>query len=892
MTPYDLDTALAEGVTVVTPNKRLARMLAARHDAAMARAGRRTWEAARVLPWQSWLDTLWLDAVAAHAVGEPPIAPQAAALLWDRIVAQDSELLDPRGAAERAADAWATFHAWRRPGESMEPWARAGIGDDASTFARWGREYARLLADRGLADADTAADRLAAAATQVAAWRDRRVVLAGFLETTPQQARLLEALRDAGLRYDEVGLPLPRAGRCVRTHAATPEVELATALTAARARVERDSAARVGIVIADLDERRADVLAMAEDLLCPALAQRCAADAPRPYSVSFGTPLADVALVACALTLVEWARAPMPLADAAAALRCAYLPGSETRWMLRAGIETAWRKAGTRDVDFAAAVAALARRPDEPLAARWQSAAPPPATRQSPAAWANAWRLWLAALGWPGDRPLGSGAWQARDAFLHVLGDFAALSPVAPQLRADEAVAALRAAARRTLFQPEGPPARIQVLGLLEAAGLDFDALWIAGLGAAQWPPPASPKALLPLGWQRDRGVPRSDGMRSLAYARSLTAAFAQAADDVVASHALRVDGQDRVVSALVAAWPEVPAPEALRSRAAQMELVRPPLAWLPDAIAPALPVGAAVRGGVDVVESQSTCPFQAFARHRLAARGGEEATPGLSPQERGVLLHRTLAEFWRDVRDHATLVTLDDTALRARIDRAVAKALARHAPRLAALPPPVARAESGRLASTLRAWLVSVERERAPFTVLLTEAPAQLALGGLVLGFQVDRVDALADGGVAIIDYKSGRAPAPGKWFAERPSGTQVGLYALAQQAAAPERPVVAAAYATLKAGSVQATGLAAAADLIPGVRTLPAKNIPLASWDEVAPAWSLRYGALAGDFANGHAEVAPRDNAACRWCELSPLCRIQRVDDAAADGEGGDDE
>ena len=58
------------------------------------------------------------------------------------------------------------------------------------------------------------------------------------------------------------------------------------------------------------------------------------------------------------------------------------------------------------------------------------------------------------------------------------------------------------------------------------------------------------------------------------------------------------------------------------------------------------------MRGGVDIVESQSTCPFQAFARHRLHARGGEMAGAGLSVQERGIVLHRTLAAFWQDVLD------------------------------------------------------------------------------------------------------------------------------------------------------------------------------------------------------------------------------------------------
>lgn len=890
MTSNVLDDALAAGLTVVTPNKRLARALAARHDVARARSGALAWDAARVLPWQPWLGTLWLEAVAAHALDRPLVTPHAAALVWDRIVARHATLLDPRGAAERAAEAWRTFHAWRKPGERVDSWARAGIDDDAATFARWALEFERELDERGLADDVTLADRLTGVASQMPGWRDRRVVLAGFLELTPQQRRLVAALRDAGGTIDDVALPFGRAGRCARTDAPTRAIELTLALSAARDRLLADPDARVGVVVTDLDERRDEVLAIAEDLLCPELAERCMADAPRPYNVSFGRPLADVPVVACALTLVEWTYTTVALPDAVAALRSAYLPGADTWWMQRARIESAWLRAGLRDIDWPTALAGLRRVQDDALGAAWREVAPPASTRRSPAAWANAWREWLVALGWPGDRGLGSGEWQARDAFLRMLGEFATLGAVATTMRADEAAGALRAAARRTLFQPEATPARLQILGLLEAAGLEFDALWVAGLPAEQWPAAASPTPLLPLAWQRERGVPRADGARALDHARALTDVFARSADDVVASHALRVDGQERAPSALVAAWPHVAMPSPAPRRAAQIEALRPPLAWQPDEIAPALPAGSAVRGGVDIVESQSRCPFQAFARHRLQVRGSDTAGAGLSVQERGIVLHRTLAAFWQDVRDHATLCALDAPALAERVARAVAAALAPFANRLATLPAPVARAESVRLATTVQAWLTAVERERAPFTVAHVETRMPLALGGLVLDFQVDRVDRLAAGGVAIIDYKSGSAPGPAQWFAERPVGTQVGQYALAQSSANPAEPVTAALYAVLKAGAVKVCGLGAAAGLVPKLPTLPVKNVPFTQWDEVVPAWQARYGALASDFANGHAQVAPRPYA-CRWCELKPLCRIQRLDDPAS-GEAGDDE
>ena len=268
MASFALDAAFAAGVTIVTPNNRLARILVTRHDAAMARAGYRAWATARALPWQSWLETLWLDAMAAHALADPrPIAAaHATAFLWDRIVERDCALFDPRGAAERAGDAWRTFHAWRTPPETPDAWARSGIADDAAVFAGWARRYADALAERHVIDAAQLPDQLAAAAADVTAWRGARFALAGFLEFTPQQERLLAALRATGCTLTLIALPEPRAGRCVRVAPVTPQAELTAALSFARARALADPAARVGIVIADLDQRRDEVRAVAEDL--------------------------------------------------------------------------------------------------------------------------------------------------------------------------------------------------------------------------------------------------------------------------------------------------------------------------------------------------------------------------------------------------------------------------------------------------------------------------------------------------------------------------------------------------------------------------------------------------------------------------------------------------
>ena len=897
MIAFEFADALGEGSTLVTPNNRLARRLVTRYDNAQRDMGRRAWVAGRVLPWQSWLNSLWLDVLAASALPGPRelISSSAAGHLWGRIVAQETpELLDTRGAAAQAADAWALFHAWRRPDDHFQPWSRAGIGDDAETFAQWAQRYASTLAERGLVDPAQLADVLADAAPKVPAWRGHRIITVGFIEFAPQQRRLLSALRNAGVDVAEHGVPTTATSSRYRVACANPRAEIERALAWARERALADPSARIGIVIDDLASRRDEVDARAEDMLCPALASRVLPDAVRPFALSLGIPLAEVPVVAAAIDLIALGTGSLPIAVAAALLRSAHLPDAELHWMRRAAVERDWREQGLRTVNFGEFMRALDRC-DAGLATRWRVVPLPGRAARSPSQWASDWRDWLRALGWPGNRPLGSGEWQACEAWSKLLANFRLLDAVASGLTREEAQDALRAMGAQTIFQPESPPARIQIMGVLEASGIDFDALWITGTSAERWPPALQPCPLLPITWQRERHVPRSNPGVDLARARALTAGFAGAAHEVVASHALMVEGLERAGSSLFAQW-EACAVTSLPTAGGHAMTIAAhagDLVSIDDDRAPPLPMGARARGGVGIVESQSTCPFQAFARYRLHGVAWPEPSEGLTAQERGVLLHATLAAFWQDLGDQAALRRLTGDQLDAGVATAVTQALSKlDRVRWQALPAAVAAGERQRLADIVRAWLASVESARPPFAVRDLELPLDLAVGGLDIKVRIDRVDALADGGVAVIDYKSGRAVAPAKWFAARPSGTQVGLYALALSQLTDAPKVQALVYAQLKAGEIGVQGMAAEESTWPPLKALSQwRDPPVAAWEELARAWADGLGAVATEFREGYAAVSPRGGQACMHCNLHALCRIQALDDPADAPAGNDD-
>ena len=876
--------ALAAGATIVTPNNRLARELAARFDAARLAEGARSWSAAQVLPWNLWLERMWRAALAARVEPQPPalLDGSVARELWYAIVAgHGQELLNPRGAARHAADAWATFHAWRDDDEPPDR-ALAGAHDDARAFARWAERYRAKLRELHAVDAAQLPDLIARFADPSWVAGSGDVALHGFLALTPQQRRLVTALRAAGTTIDGIAAPAAAPLHRRRTAFATSRDEIARALSFARERISADRSARIAIVIADLEQRREEVVALAEEILCPERLLVPDPDAQRPYGISLGVPLLSVPIVGCAVDLIELAIGHVDATIAASVLCSPFLPDAQARWSARSIAERTWLELGQRRVDWPDVIAAL-RRCDPELHQRFVAVAPPQRHARLPRDWARAWSDWLVALGWPRSATLSSAQWQAREAWSAVLARFASTGMVTGPLAAAAAFDVLRTLLADTLFQPESAPAQIQILGVLEAAGLSFDCAWLAGFEAERWPRPAAPNPFLPLAWQQARGVPRAHPDTALAQAKALTAALVAIAPDVVVSHATTLDDAPASISPLFDDWTPLEAARWPESRRFADAIAPASLDRWSERNAPPLPAGAFVRGGAQLFDSQSACPFQAFARFRLRAAAWSECPEGLAATERGRVLHATLKAFWEGLADQAALLALDPAQLAARIASAVEAGKAELAPRRwRALAPAVARAEAGRLETTLRAWIDGSERTRPTFRVRTHEQRLESTIDAIALLVRIDRVDELANGDLAIVDYKSGRVVKPIRWFDERPAGIQLAVYAAVLEPTT-DAPVRALAYAQVKAGEIAITGLIAERAAWPALSDV--SSIPdCRDWPAARSRLRERVAQLAADIRAGGAAIVPRDQAAtCRICRLHSLCRIQMLDDRA---------
>src|SRR5205823_13333755 len=121
-------------------------------------------------------------------------------------------------------------------------------------------------------------------------------------------------------------------------------------------------------------------------------------------------------------------------------------------------------------------------------------------------------------------RALTSAEFQVHEKLLDLLSEFAALEDFVERRGPSAMLQEFAALARRQAFRPESAGAPVQVLGILEASGECFDALWVCGMSDDAWPPHGAATAYLPRALQAQAGAPHAPAARGVGFWRRVPA--------------------------------------------------------------------------------------------------------------------------------------------------------------------------------------------------------------------------------------------------------------------------------------------------------------------------------------------------------------------------------
>jgi len=849
--------ALEEGATVITASRRLARVLGSEFHSMEAARGSTVWNRPDVLPLDAYLDRTWGEWLGRWADEDSPVLLNALQeqALWEQIIHESPEgasLLRIPETARQAGETWRLISEYRLPVdgsfEASEDWA---------AFASWSHEFQRRCRAKGWLERARLSDFLRERIGAGQAARPIAVYVAGFDEMTPQQGELFEAL--GNWHALEVSIHSPAAERR-KLRDSSEEIRASAAW--ARSLLETDPTTQIGIIVApDVTRLRPKVERLLGEVFDPGGES---SERGRAFHLSIGPPLAEYPIVGAALLILEFASGKLTLPRAGMLLRAPFLAGAEKEWGRRAQLDARLRRNSVWEVSLSRLLEEAGSCPElQRVLRRVEKELRKLPEEQQPSEWARSIADLLDAFGWPGGRTPSSREFQTIEAWRGLLSSFASLDLTAPPLNLAQVIDWLRQQAANIRFQVEDEGAPVQVMGMLEAAGLRFDHLWIMGLHDEALPAPANLNPFIPTSLQRQHRLPHSSPERELEFASTLLDRLLASAPDVVLSYP-GAEG-DRALApsplAFGGLWlDDSEAPNNgwiahMRESAVFDEMV--------DENGPELAQSDST-GGASIFKDMAACAFRAFGIHRLAARPLEEADLGLSYRDRGTTVHKALEVIWRELGSHARLMELSPQELEALIANGADAAVAK-------LGPGIGRdLERQRLQKLLPEWL-DIEKTRSQFTVAGIEAERAFAIGGLQIKTRADRVDALPDGREIILDYKTGLLKTRG-WEGERPDEPQLPLYC-----ATNEQPVAGAAFAVIRVGELRFRGLTAANVSLPESTRMPID--PALPFELQLVEWRRVLERLAENFRAGKAQVAPKRDDTCDNCGLRALCRIREA-------------
>ncbi|MYD26260.1 MAG: hypothetical protein F4X08_10665 [Gemmatimonadetes bacterium] len=879
-------------MTLLTATIRLARELRRDHDQFQEAAGRPSWPTAQILPLSAWLAETWKNGLFSDHPATADLAalrllgPAEERLIWEDVIRSMAEgsLLDVPSTAEAAALSWERLCSWAIPHDA-EAWNES---EDARTFLGWVRAFqARCQRNGWISSAELPASVTELIDRGAAPFPDE-IEFAGFLEFSPVQERLIDALRKRGIKVRE-RTRIDEAGDALRVGFADAGREIHAAAEWARRCLEsdpdaRDPAFRIGIVVPDLKQQKDEIERVFGEVMHPRNRLRPDLDSLRCFNISLGRPLDEYPVIQSAFLFLGIDPGDLSVERAGHVLRSPFLPGAAEEMTGRALLDADLRAGGAPDVSLSDVIGLARQRKGTDrcpglmtLLATWSEKYGTLQDSRLPSDWAPVLSAFLRDIGWPGDRTLDSIEYQTLEVWRELLSNLANLDDVFGRISLHQAVDVLRNLASARQFQPESAPAPVQILGVFESSGLRFDRLWLMGLHDGAWPADPVPDPFIPVRLQRRYGLPGSSPNRVLEFTRMLTGRLLSSAPSVVVSYPEREEDADLAFSPLVRMLPETsaaglgipPLPGGGEGFCGDEEGISgdSALEVLDDHYGPACGDGT-LRGGTFLFKLQAACPFKAFAELRLGARALEEPEPGLNALDRGRLLHRVLERVWGRLKSHGHLLSATEEGLADLVRGHVEPEVRRILGGRLARNPRLAEIEQVRLVRMIGEWM-KLEQQRKPFTVVDQEEIRPVEVGGIEVKIQVDRVDRLEDGKLVILDYKSGEC-GPADWAGARPDEPQLPIYAVTAEA-----DVAGVLFARLRTGDLGFRGLAESPDIAPGVR-VPEKQPPIA---QTISDWRTVLDVLGRGFREGRAHVDPKDPAkTCRYCELPSLCRISQ--------------
>jgi probable DNA repair protein len=877
---------LLEIPLTLTVNARLARWLLLEHDEQKRKAGENAWQTPPILPLLSWLRDVWLASWPEKYL----LSELQCEKIWEEIINQDSarlDLLHLQGVASQTSKAFSLLHEYRLPRDKK----LYEQTDESKAFLRWIRKFESRLSSALAPCMLMDAVRNSMQEGEILIPHSLRI--RGFEEQSPQLKYFLNFLREKGTRVDFLSpVPSPEilAQRMEKLNDKNVNVEEyenrqgEAEACACWVRSIFQPGKRIGIVVPELEKYRTLLKReLAAELVPETIFSLDEEDLP--FNISLAPPLSQEPMIKLALNLLSVKTSNVPVSTFLSIIQSPFFgfafPPTREISDLERNLRT--KRVLSIPLDRFHSICGSVPQVDQLVESlkSWTLNN----SKLMPEKWAKELSDFLKTTGWPRKVAPGtdkqsvlSKRHQGFEAWKDCLNQLCSLNQILGPINRLEVLNHLTHITRSKPFQSKTPEHSIQVIGLLESSGMQFDYLWVMGCHHEALPAHPEPNPFIPYEIRNKYSIPRSNPQRELKFTEQSLTRLLMAAPDVHFSYPLHEGDMDLEMSPLLKRFPQDKKTPYLSNRIKdqvramnQLEKFTEP-AFLQVTDSEKNQYGTqGISSGYALLKDQVDCPFRAFARHRLNSQRTPVAEIDFDNLDRGNLIHKALELFWDKTRNRKNLSNLSHGILEKRIEECVQEALKLCSQRTTGQTQ-FNKLEIERNVRLIHDWLLNIERERPDFQVLHNEEDVSINLCGIKLSLRIDRIDEIPGKGLLLIDYKTGREAKPAEWFAEKIRAPQLPLYATAQ-------PPVGLAYGHLTLGKPEFKGTA---DLPLGkLKNYDfAKDTGCSTWKELLSYWKNNLNRVADEFLQGNNQVLPVNKGEpCLHCEFNSLCRIQEI-------------
>jgi len=757
MYPWLAD-AMSQGDTVITANRRLCREVRRAYDEQQLDAGKLAWPTADIHFVGDWIKALYERSESDSSM-PLHINAQMSGVLWEVCVRDNLSAGLPgfSGMVRQCRQSWARLQDWCVP---LEEVAQRASSPEQTQFHKAARQYCDLLSKRMWLDDAGLTHEVTSAIKRGSIDAPKAICLAGFDRMWPALTNLIDALREGGTSVNQASIREQSPNIAV-TSLVDQQSELRTAGAWAREQLSLNPAARIGIVCPDLESDANSVARLVREGFAPGW-QLAGAGHRGSINVSYGRPLADFPSIAVALMLLRWVHDGLSSREVSVLLRSRAIIGAPVSGRCR--LEQQLRRLPDRQWLPGDLSGALHNPGAGPDADAWHDAMHHIVEakiryrdKETPTEWAERIDRLLTDVGWPGSDVQDSNEFQLLNRWRELLNEMARMERVLPAMTFREAVSRLVSLANETIFQAESEPGVLPVLGTLEAAGMQFDKIWVTGLDSGRWPTSGMPLAYVSRQLQKDYALPDATPLDTLGFSADVLRRLLRSANEVVLSWAEDEDGVEQQPSPLLKDIPSVSHCEFSDPGWHALSMLESDLITaVEEDPVPTIGPDERIGGGAYTVQRQSLEPFAAFAHGRLRVGDLQPYQPGLSASIRGSAIHGALSDLYSDLPSQSEIACWSEEEWATRIKRSSEAALRKYEWHAGAALRRIIQLERRRIRQILLQF-AGEELDRDVFSIVMVEQKLEYVGFGVRLGLRVDRVDRLDDGGLLVIDYKTG---------------------------------------------------------------------------------------------------------------------------------------